>query len=132
MTATSFAGTKLLVRDAEALERFYADALGFKRVHRLDEGEGDHAFIEIIMALGDQPGVTQLTLMQYLNRPAPMAGEAVIVLTTSDVDASVAAVQAAGGAVTVPVMAVPEYQLRLAYITDPEGHTVELLQFAAA
>lgn len=132
MTATAIAGMKLIVRDAEALERFYATALGLRRVHRLDQGEGADAFIEIIMAPAGSSAGPQLILMQYVNRPVPATGEVVAVLMTDDVEAAVAAVEDAGGTVTIPIMAVPEYRLRLAYVADPEGHAVELLQTVPA
>lgn len=129
MAVNSFIFTKLMVRDIALLERFYVDVLGLGHLRRIEEGEGDHAFVEVFLSVGQAPGGAQLVLMQYLNKPAPVPGEALIGLVVDDVDATLAAVQAAGGAVAVPAFTIPEHYLRMAYATDPEGHTLELMQF---
>ena len=129
MTVTSFAYAKLIVRDAAALERFYCDALGLKQVRRFDDGEGEQAIIEIFLSVGPEEGGVELALMQYLNRPAPARGEAAVAFMVKDVDATVAAAQAAGGAIATSPRTIESYNLRVASITDPEGHMVELMQF---
>lgn len=121
--------TKLMVRDVALLERFYLDVLGFGHVRRIEEGKGEHAFIEVFLSVGKAPDGAQLVLMQYLNQPAPSPGEAQLGLLVDDVDATVAAVQSAGGSVAFPAFTIPEHFLRMAYVADPEEHTLELMQY---
>jgi predicted enzyme related to lactoylglutathione lyase len=128
VTVNSFLFTKLMVRDIVKLERFYREVLGFAHVRRIEEGAGNHAFVEVFLSVGQAPGGPQLVLMQYLNRPAPAPGEAVLGLMVDDVDETVTAVQAGGGGIAVPAFIIPEHFLRMAYVTDPEGHTLELMQ----
>ena len=44
-----------------------------------------------------------------------------------DVEASLAAIEQAGGTVTAPKMDIPEHKLHMGYATDPEGHVIELM-----
>lgn len=129
MTATSFFYVKILVHDAVALGRFYCDVLGLKEVRRYDKPEGENPLMEIFLSAGPEEGGSQLVLMQYLNRPVPAPGEAALAFMVDDVDTTTAAVDAAGGAITMPPETLEEYNFRIATITDPEGHSVELMQF---
>ena len=45
-----------------------------------------------------------------------------------DLDAAIAAAVAGGGSVAVEPVEIPQHKLRLAYVADPEGHLLELLQ----
>lgn len=125
---TGFAFTKLHVADLAAMERFYCGCLGFTVTARIDVSEGSWNLEELVLAVPGGP--TQLNLIHYRDRPVPPAGEAVIGLTVADLDAAITAMVAAGGKVTVEPTAIPDHNLRLAYVADPEGHTLELLQYA--
>jgi lactoylglutathione lyase len=127
MTALGLAFAKIVVGDLPALERFYEAVFGTRVTARIVAGEGENALEEVILAMGDGGG-SSLILIRYPARPAPAPGELVVGLTVADVAASVEAAVAAGGAVVVPPVDVPEHGLRLAFVTDPEGHTLELVQ----
>lgn len=127
MPVKSVAFTKIMVRDLAAQERFYCGVLGFTPGHRLADGEGADAFSELVIALG----ASQIVLMQYLHKPAPVPGEAILGLMVDDVDETLAAIVAGGGAVAVPAVAIPAFKLRIAYAADPEGHMLELMQVMA-
>jgi predicted enzyme related to lactoylglutathione lyase len=121
-----FAFTKLMVADLAAMERFYCDALGLGLRTRIALDRPGYAIRETVLTIGD--GATLLNLVQHLDRPCPPPGEAVIGLSVRDIDAVIAAAQEAGGRVVTPVTAVPEHKLKVAYVADPEGHMLELLQ----
>lgn len=130
MTAIAFALAKFKVGDLAGLETFYTQALGFTVTARIDEGEGAHELHELILALpGSQP---QFALIQYPNLPLPQPGEAVVALMVDDLEATLAAVEAGGGRNVTGIIPVPDYNMQLAYATDPEGHTLELMQMLAA
>lgn len=126
MAATSFAYAKVVVKDSDALRPFYTDALGLTAAMRIEEGEGDHAFVENFFSVG---GGTrpQIVLISYTNQPAPAPGESIVALNVDDVDATLAAIAKHGGRTTVPAFDIPEHKLRMAYAADPEGHTIELM-----
>jgi len=69
-----------------------------------------------------------LILVSYPNRPRPAPGEAVTGFMVADLEAALEQSLAAGAIIETPVTEVPEHHLRLAFILDPQGHRVELLQ----
>jgi len=126
---TGFAFTKLVVGDLAGLEKFYCTALGMKVTARIDVNEGSWNLEETILSVADNDDGPHLNLIHYREKPVPPMGETVIGLKVSDLDAVIADVVAAGGVVAVPPVRIPDHNLRLAYISDPEGHLVELLQY---
>lgn len=130
MAVTAFAYAKVVVKDADALKSFYTEALGLTAAMRVEEGEGDQAFVEHFFVVGAGPA-PQIVLISYKHRPAPPAGEVVLAVSVDDVDATLAAIEKAGGRITVPAFDIPEHNMRMAYAVDPEGHTLELLRVGA-
>jgi lactoylglutathione lyase len=133
MTAIAFAFTRLNVIDLPSEEAFYSGVFGFNAVARVSEGEGESAFDEVFLDLPNA-GAAQcrLALIHYRNRPVPPPGEAVIGFMVENVAASVARVEAAKGKTTLAPLTLPEHGLQIAYVQDPEGHTIELLQKLSA
>lgn len=122
--------TKLVVRDVAAAERFYT-AVGLKVVSRNLGGEAEVRQEQSwLSATGDRDAHV-LILSRFLELPAPQPpvypGEAWLVFNTADVDATIAAVQAAGGGVFRPGEDRPEHGVRAAVVSDNEGHFIELV-----
>lgn len=127
MPVTAFAYAKVVVRDSDALKSFYTGGLGLTAAMRIEEGEGDHAFVENFLSAGaGEP--PQLVLISYANRAAPAAGEAIVALMVDDVDKTLEQIERAGGRTTVPAFDIPEHNMRMAYAADPEGHSIELMK----
>jgi len=127
MAVTSFAYAKVVVKDSDALSAFYTEALGLTAAVRIEEGEGDHAFVEHFFSVG-AAAPPQIVLISYKNRPAPAAGESIIALMVDDVDKTLEAIERAGGRTTVPAFNIAEHNMRMAYAADPEGHSIELMK----
>ena len=123
----NFVFTKLNVHAIDTLERFYCTLFGMEVITRVNLGEGEGAMDERILT---KPGTRgpQLILFAQPGRPLPPPGESVLGLMVEDVERTLAEPQALGARVLHPLMEVPEHGLKLVYITDPEGHVVELLQ----
>jgi lactoylglutathione lyase len=131
MAATAFSFTKIFVADRVAMEAFYTTVLGLKPGFRLVMGEGEDAFVEVQMTVnGGQLEENSLMLVQYLNRAAPAPGEAAIGFTVEVIEETITAAEAAGGRVVAPVQTVSDHGIKAAYIADPEGHIIELLQLS--
>ncbi len=118
----------VVVRDPEVMNRFYRDVLGLEHVGELE-------FIAGTMqryAAGD--GVVKLVALSAApggsNPPNGMMGDAAglryLSVIVDDLDAALARVEAAGGAVPVPKMEF-EPGLWIAIVEDPEGTWVELV-----
>ena len=129
MTALSFAFTKIVVADLNAAEQFYTRTLGLSRVTYIEFGEGLGQLQEVILTVPNgAAGAAQLNLIRYPNKPIPAPGETVIGFMVNDVDATVAAMTDAGARVTVPVVEMTDHRLKLAYVTDLDGHIIEIIQ----
>jgi len=127
MTVTAFAYAKVVVSDSDALKPFYTDALGLTAAMRIEQGEGDHAFVENFFSAG-VGAPPQIVLISYRNRPAPAAGESIVAVMVDDVDKTLEAIGLAGGQTTVSAFDIPEHKMRMAYAADPEGHSIELMK----
>ena len=127
MAVTAFAYAKVVVSDSDALTPFYTQALGLTAAMRIEEGQGDHAFVENFFSIG-AGAPPQIVLISYRNRPAPAAGESIVAVMVDDVDETLAAIGRAGGTTTVPACDIPEHKMRMAYAADPEGHSIELMK----
>jgi len=108
------------------MERFYCDAMGLSVRTRIAVDQPAYVIRETVLEVAGS--ATLLNLVQHLDRPCPVPGESVIRLTVSDIVAVIAACVQAGGEVKTPATEVPEHKLKVAYIADPEGHMLELLQ----
>ena len=128
MSKASIYYFKLVVRDSEALARFYNEVFGLIEVRRFDALAYDDPHLEIFLAAGPGEGENQIALLHYVNKPAPPPGEASIALMVDDVDAAVAAALAAGGTSVRAAQTLEEHNFRYAIIADPEGHSIEVMQ----
>jgi predicted enzyme related to lactoylglutathione lyase len=128
MDQASFAFTKLVVDDLERMAAFYDAAYGLRQVARVQAEIGREHIDEIMLSAtsGVTPGT--LVLLRFVDRPPPRAGEVLLGFTTGDLPALIERVVAAGGAVYAPAKEMPEMKLRVAFVTDPEGHLTELVQ----
>jgi len=125
----AYAFTKIIVADLAAMERFYCETLGLSVQTRIAVDKPGYVIRETVLVVGDSS--THLNLVQHLDRPCPPPGEAVVGFSVGDIDAVIAAATGAGGSVITPPVEIPEHQLKVAYIADPEGHVLELLQSLA-
>lgn len=133
MTALAFSFTKIIVKDLAAAERFYTELFGLEVVAHLNLGEGEELLNEVVLkTAGAQPPAANLILVNFPNRPCPAAGEAATGFVVDDIDATLEKAAATGGTIEVPATDVPEHGLRAAYLLDPQGHRVELLQMLNA
>ena len=126
-----FSFSKLLVDDLEKTAAFYASVCGLVEHQRVD-ATIDGRSIREIMFLPTYPGGGSLTLLKFLAAPRPHNDETILGFTTSDIEAFVDRVKAAGGRVTDPIRSMPEHRLRVAFVTDVEGHRIEVVQLDPA
>ncbi|MEO5938232.1 MAG: VOC family protein [Sphingomonas sp.] len=114
---------KLIVRDLDAMQKFYADTFGFEERSRFTLPTLE----EVMLAL---PG-EQFTLVLYRHadgRDVEIgSGYGPVGFLTRDVDAAVAHALANGASVVAPPRDMGS--MRLAFVKDPEGHEIEMIQF---
>jgi catechol 2,3-dioxygenase-like lactoylglutathione lyase family enzyme len=128
--ATRMHATKLVVRDLDSAERFYA-GLGLTVLSRNDGGEGDvHQRQTWFSTTGEGDGHI-LILSHFPELPTPSRpeypGEIWTCFQVDDVDATANAATALGGEVFRPGEDIPDHHVRAAVVRDPEGHLIELV-----
>lgn len=127
---TAMHATKLVVRDVEAAERFYV-SLGLQVVSRNLGGEEEVRQQQSWLSTTGEPGSHILILSQFVELPPPQGpeypGEVWLCFQVPDVDASIATVEAGGGALVRPGEDRPEHAVRAAIVSDLEGHFIELV-----
>ena len=113
---------RLIVADLVAATAFYRDVLGADPVVTVPG-----TYVEF-----DTPGarlalVSDATMGAVVGRPAPRAGDAVVVcLRVDDVDAAAARLSARGMAFVRKPHDQPTWRQRVAHLRDPAGNLVEL------
>lgn len=124
MSGTAFTFTKIVVVDLDRAVAFYSDVVGLRLLKRFVADEGPYAQEEAVLVNGNGERGPMLLLVRYLSLPAPSPGAAWMGFSVVDLPATIAAVEQAGGAVLVPVH--EALGMRIAVVSDPEGHPIEL------
>lgn len=128
-----FTFTKLVVDDLDAMADYYCTVFGLHRGLREQyyDGVGGEPIDEIalVAAPGDRFG--SLSLLQFMNRPAPKRDEVILGFTTPDLTALLERVQGAGGSLVGKVKEIPHHDIRAAFARDPEGHLIEIVELGA-
>lgn len=117
--------TKIIVADLGGMEDFYVKGLGMEIVTRITVDEPGWELDEVVLSAGEG---SQLALVHYRTREAPTPGEAVIGLYVADIEGVIATAVARGANIVVPVRVLPEHGIKMAYVSDPEGHMLEFLE----
>jgi lactoylglutathione lyase len=121
--------TAYFVADIDRSMKFYCQVLGMQELQRIDLGGGVN---EVILGFPDSKG-SGVILMWNTNRTAPYQyGDAYsrVVMMVSNLDAALNHLTDHKVEVSKPIT---EFgSLRYCMIKDPDGYTIELLQFNRA
>ncbi|MEV7391078.1 VOC family protein [Streptomyces sp. NPDC091215] len=133
MPKVSFAHIGLSVADLDRQRRFYIGAFGFHQEHQT---ELPAAGIRIALLGG--PGGAAIELTEHVGSAPqhfadPVEGAGVQgyfhwALTVDDLDEAISAAVACGALVVFPPSPAQRPGIRFAYLADPEGNLIELLQ----
>ena len=127
MTETTYAFTKLVVRDLDAMTRYYGEVYGLTPIQRV-QAKIDGAPIDQI-TLGRDGAYAGLILLHWTDQDAPPSGDVILGFLSGDVDALFARAVAAGGTVRAAPAAVEEAGGRVVgFVQDPEGHLAEVVE----
>jgi lactoylglutathione lyase len=125
----SLNSVRVVAKDAEALGKFYATAFGMHETNRLPTQSGPELFMNFgataeAARANESPAIV---IMQTAQGPA---GDPVmhVILTVSDAAATAAAAKAAGGKVTREPAQFGTSGIVIAFVADPEGNVIELIQ----
>lgn len=126
-----FGFTKLIVQDLEAMATFYKEVAGLTESGRVQATVGDRKIDEILFNATSEGGST-LVLFKFLDRDAPAAEEVILGFITPDLAAFVERTKAAGGAIVTDIETQVEHGVKVAFVRDPEGHLLEVVEVLVA
>jgi hypothetical protein len=122
-THGAFSWSELMTGDPAAAAAFYGPLFGW-RIETVDMGGGPYHLLKV--------GETAIGgIMKTPAEAGPMPPAWGSYVTVDQVDATVARVTALGGKVVVPAMDIPGVG-RMAVIADPQGATLNVMQYSAA
>lgn len=119
----------LRVNDLEAAVRFYVEGLGMKLVDRITIGPG--RMTAVFVGYSDYDAGGLIELCDYWDDEGPYThgtGFGHISVGVGDVDAMVAKLEAMGSEITMRPKDYAGKGPRLAYLKDPDGYVIELIQ----
>jgi predicted enzyme related to lactoylglutathione lyase len=122
-----FGFTKLIVENLEASATFYKEVCGLTEMARVSAGVNDRKIEEIIFSPTEEGGAT-LVLWKWLDRASPVVDEVIIGFQTSDLAAFVDRATAAGAKIVSDIKDMPEHGVKVAFISDPENHLLEVVE----
>lgn len=114
------------VTDLDRSVRFYCDVLGLKELERISVPEAD----EVILGSHDGQG-RHIQLAQRKDLSGPIDhGNALwkLYLYCDDIDSLHEAALASGSESLMPPTALAKWPVIVAFITDPDGYRIEVLQ----
>jgi catechol 2,3-dioxygenase-like lactoylglutathione lyase family enzyme len=139
-----FSHVGICVTDVESSLRFYRDFLGFQPVHELEiQGKPTARLLRLekveLRALFLERDGVRIELLHYatpghIGEPAPRAmnriGLTHLSIQVEDIDEALAGVEPAGGRVLKEtIVSVEQTGARAAFLTDPDGTLIELVQW---
>lgn len=126
-----FGFTKLIVQDLEKSADFYKEVCGLTELARVSAAVNDRK-IEEIMFNPTGPGTATFVLWKWLDREANVTDETILGFQTADIAAFVDRTRAAGGKVVQEIVPMPEHGVKVAFVTDPEDHLIEVVELLSA
>jgi lactoylglutathione lyase len=129
--AAHFGFTKLVVVDLDASAAFYATVFGVAEQYRIHAEIAGRTIDEILFS-ATAPAAATFALLRFADQATASYAEVILGFITDDVDALFGRALAAGGAVAQAVEAQPQHGVRVGFLTDPEGHLIEVVELLAS
>ena len=125
----SLNSVRVVAKDAEALGKFYSAAFGMHETNRLQTQSGPELFMNF-GATAEAARANESPAVVIMQTPQGPAGDPVmhVIFTVSDAAATAASAKAAGGNVTREAAQFGNSGIFIAFVTDPEGNAIELIQ----
>ena len=122
-----FGFTKLVVQDLDAMGAFYKEVASLVEMARVQDVVGDRQIDEIMFNATGEGGAT-FVLFKFLDRDTPVQEEVILGFQTADVASFVERAEKAGGKVVQPIEVKEAHGVKVAFVTDPEGHLIEVVE----
>ena len=127
--AVTLNSVRVVAKDAETLCKFYAAAFGLKETNRLQTANGPELFLNFGDTV-DAARANESPAVVIMQTPEGPAGDPVmhVIFTVTDAAATAAAAKAAGATVAREATQYGTSGIFIAFVVDPEGNRIELIQ----
>ncbi len=130
MSTGKFLHTMIRVGDLEGSVKFYTELLGMKELRRRDVPDGKYTLVFLGYGEGNKEGQGEIELTYNYGVDKYELGNAFghLAVGVPDVAAACAKVRAGGGKVTREAGPVKHGTTIIAFVEDPNGYKVELIE----
>jgi lactoylglutathione lyase len=119
--------TKLVVEDLDKMSSFYQALCGLTEEGRAEATIGNRPICEVYFK-SDPPGTGTFTLTKFCDARKPAGYSVILGFIASDINQFVETAIAAGAAMIDPVQSQPEHGVKVAFVDDPEGNLIEVVE----
>ena len=125
----SLNSVRVVAKDAEALGKFYSTAFGMHETNRLQTQNGPEVFLNFGATVDAAKANTSPAVVIMQTREGPANDPVMhVIFTVRDAAATAAAAKAAGGTVAREAAQFGNSGTFIAFVVDPEGNRIELIQ----
>ncbi len=128
MSSQMYLHTMIRVGDLEKSVAFYTKMLGMKELRRSDVPDGKYTLVFVGYAANPDQAVIELTYNYGVDKYEIGTGFGHLAISVPDAAAACAAVKAAGGKVTREAGPVKFGTTVIAFVEDPDGYKIELIE----
>lgn len=125
-----FGFTKLVVKDLDRAAEFYSKVCGLTEMARVDSEITSRGISEVMFTPAAE-GAAMFVLLKFHDVEAPSSNEVIVGFQTDDLEGFIDRAQQAGGKLVDPIRIMPEHGIKVAFITDIEGHLLEVVELLA-
>jgi catechol 2,3-dioxygenase-like lactoylglutathione lyase family enzyme len=122
-----FGFTKLLVQDLEKSAQFYTEVCGLTELARVDAQIAGRPISEIMFNTTGV-GAAMFVLLKFMDDEGTAGKDVILGFQTDDVADFVQRAVDAGGRIVDPVRNNPEHGVKVGFVSDPEGHLIEVVE----
>ena len=127
----SLNSVRVAAKDAEALAKFYSTAFGMQETNRLPTQNGPEVFLNFgATAEAAKANTSPAVVIMQTKEGAGNDPVMHVIFTVRDAAATAAAAKAAGGTVAREAAQFGTSGIFIAFVVDPEGNRIELIQQA--
>ena len=119
--------TKLVVEDLDKMGAFYGAVCGFIEEARAEAKIADRPIRELHFK-ADPPGTGTFTLTKFLDASRAVGDALILGFVSDNIQQFVDDAVNAGATVVEPVSSQPEHGVKVAFVNDPEGNLIEVVE----
>lgn len=123
-----FGFTKAIVNDLEGMTEFYKSVFDLREVMRYEADTARGPISEVILTRTGEMMVPSLAIYKFLGRAGPIGTDSILGFTVQDAQATLDRACRSGGHLVEAVKSMPDLGVSVAFVEDPEGRLVEIVQ----